>query len=97
MATTVDVKAGSPGIDLLDIVLCRAGVRPTEEVSIMSPSVARLVNDKWNPNQRQAENTLRLIAMESPADLPEVIEIVKKKGLSVPESITPATGWQSFR
>lgn len=59
--------------------------------------LAEMVGPNWHPNQKQAENVLKLVAAESPEDLDEVIEKVKSLGLSVPDNITAATGWDSFK
>lgn len=62
-----------------------------------NPMLAKMVGPNWHPNQRQAENVLKLAAAESPEDLGEVIEKVKSLGLTVPDNIEPATSWNSFR
>lgn len=62
-----------------------------------NPMLAKMVGPNWHPNQKQAENVLKLVAADSPEDLDEVIEKVKSLGLTVPDNIEPATGWNSFR
>lgn len=62
----------------------------------MNPTLKLLIKPNWNPNQRQAENVLRLVAAEYPGDLDEVVEIVKAKGLDVPDCILPANNWNAF-
>ena len=62
-----------------------------------NPFLAKKCGANWHPNQRQAENVLRLVAAESPEDLGEVIEKVKSLGLTVPEDIQPATCWADFK
>lgn len=52
----------------------------------------------WNPRtQAQVDNTLRLVAADSPSDLDEVAALAKSKGFKVPENIAPARGWGDFR
>lgn len=61
-----------------------------------NPMLAKMVGPNWHPNQKQAENVLRLVAAESPEDLDEVIEKVQSLGLTVPEFIKPARCWGDF-
>ena len=52
----------------------------------------------WNPNnQRQVDNTLRLVASEAPEDLEECCKIVRDRGFTIPDFIKPATNWSDFR
>ena len=62
----------------------------------MHPMIEKMCGANWHPNQRQAENVLRLVAAESPEDLDAVIEKVQSLGLTVPEFIKPAQCWGDF-
>jgi len=52
----------------------------------------------WQPkNQKQVDNTVRLVLAECPEDLPEVKKMAEARGFTVDENLEPATGWGSFR
>lgn len=63
----------------------------------LSPNLQMLIGKRWNPNQRQAENVLRLVLAESPNDFDEVCQMVRDRGLTVPDDIAPARGWRDLR